>query len=93
MVGAQGLDVRAVPMMLLFLLLAVMVVTVSPLLLFLHVEVTSSFCLIGHLQSSSGCWHCLWHLILHMCNATAFPASTKSSMSDVRLCFVTAAAT
>ena len=72
---------RVPTLMTLFFLLMVMAAVVVASMK-LHVsEVTSSFPLIGHLQSG-GCWHCLWHLILHMCNATAFPASTKTkSMS------------
>ena len=72
---SQTMGVQAVPVMvLLSLLLPVMLVV-------LHVEVTSSLANEWkHLQSGLALG--LWHLILHMCNATAFPASTKTkSMS------------
>ena len=65
------MGVQAVPVM----------VLLSLLLPVLHVEVTSSLAnKWKHLQSGLALG--LWHLILHMCNATAFPASTKTkSMS------------
>jgi hypothetical protein len=67
--------VQAVPVMVLLSLLLPVMLAV------LHVEVTSSLANEWkHLQSGLALG--LWHLILHMCNATAFPASTKTkSMS------------
>lgn len=69
------MGVQAVPVMVLLSLLLPVMLAV------LHVEVTSSLAnKWKHLQSGLALG--LWHLILHMCNATAFPASTKTkSMS------------